>query len=110
MQIVYKKEIADQLKSKYTVLELETFDVEVSPGNVQKLEAYCVVPSDKIPLVEMPSLEAYKALHAEFVKAFNEKNYKVAEDISTHLIGKFGGELDSFYEVILDKIKNVSPA
>jgi hypothetical protein len=108
MQIVYKKEIADQLKSKYTVLELETFEVEVSPGNFQTLEAHCVVPSDKIPLTEMPSLEAYKALHSEFVTALNEKKYDLVQDLSTHLMGKFGGEVDSFYQTILDRIKNTT--
>lgn len=108
MQIVYQKAVADQLKDKYTVLELETFDVDMEDGTTQKLEAYCVVPSDKIPLVEMASLDAYKTLHAEFVNAYNSKNYQICKDLAEHLTGKFGGELDSFYEVIIDRINNES--
>jgi hypothetical protein len=56
----------------------------------------------------MPSLEAYKALHGEFVTALNEKKYDLVQDLSTHLMGKFGGEVDSFYQTILDRIKNTT--
>lgn len=106
MQIIFSKEVADQLKDKFTVLELESFDVEVTPGDVQKLDAFCVVPAEKIPLTEMAALDTYTTFHAEFVSAYKEKNYKLCQDLSEHLMGKFGGELDSFYEIILERISN----
>jgi hypothetical protein len=34
-----------------------------------------------------------------------ENDYKLCKDISEHLLGKFSGELDSFYEIILEKLK-----
>jgi hypothetical protein len=108
MQIIFKKEVADQLKDKYTVLELETFKVDMPDGTTQDMETFCVVPADKIPLTEMAALDTYKNLHSEFVKSYNEQNYKLCNDIAEHLLGKFSGELDSFYNTILDRINNVS--
>lgn len=106
MQIIFKKEVADQLKDKYTVLELETFNVAMPDGTEESLEAFCVVPAEKIPLTEMAALDTHKTLHSEFVKSYNEKNYKLCNDIAEHLVGKWGGELDSFYEEILSRIND----
>lgn len=98
MQIIFNKEAAEQMKDTQLVLELETFNVEG-----QELYTFCVVPADKIPLTEFAQLSAYKELHAGFVKALKEKDHKLCEDIAEHLMGKFGGELDTFYEEILKR-------
>ena len=108
MQIIFKKEIAEQLMDKHTVLELETFNVDMPDGTTDIIEAYCVVPAEKIPLTEMAALETYKTFHHEFITAYNKKNYKLCKDLSEHLIGKFSGELDSFYEEILSRIPDES--
>jgi hypothetical protein len=99
MQIVWNYDIAQQLKNNHTVLELETFTVEG-----QSLTAYCVVPPEKIVL-ELGQLEANKQLHAGFLQALNEKNYALCQDAAEHLMGKFGGELDTFYKEILSRLK-----
>jgi DNA polymerase III delta subunit len=99
MQIVWNQEIAEQLKNSHTVLELETFSV-----NGQNLTAYCVIPPEKIVL-ELAELDANKQLHTGFLQALNEKNYTLCQDIAEHLLGRFGGELDSFYQEILSRIK-----
>lgn len=100
MQIIWDQAAAAKLKGGHTLLELETFFV-----NGENITAYCVVPAEKI-LHELPELETYKQLHAEFIAAFNSKNYQLCLDTVDHLRGRFGGELDSFYDVIVDKIKN----
>jgi hypothetical protein len=87
------------MSKSHTVLELETFQYED-----KELTAYCVVPADKI-VDEMPFLESYIKLHNGFVKAMKENNYKLCNDIAEHLMGKFGGELDSFYTEILARGK-----
>lgn len=96
MQIIFSKEAAEKLKEKYLVLELEAIEV----GNGQVIEAHCVVPGDKIPLTELPNLEKYIDLHNHFVSAIKRRDYKLCHDIMPHLMGKFGGELDSFYEIV----------
>lgn len=100
MQIVFGNEVADQLKDRYTILELETFDVEG-----QQVAAYCVVPAEKINLGEMPMLENNIKLHNEFLSALRSNDQKLCTDLSEHLFGKFGGELDSFYQEILNRFE-----
>jgi hypothetical protein len=99
MQIVWDSKAVEQLRKSQTVLELETFQVED-----QKITAYCVVPAEKL-LDDMPQLDNNIKLHEGFVQATKEKNYKLCEDIAEHLMGKFGGELDSFYTEILSRNK-----
>lgn len=95
MQVIFGKENADKLRDKYTVLELETFDVEG-----KQLQTYCVIPAEKIAFSDINMLEHYTKMHDVFVDAVKAKNYKLCEDLYEHLIGKFGGELDSFYDEI----------
>lgn len=99
MQIIWNREAAESLRTNQTVLELETFSV-----NDQSITAYCVVPAEKV-FPDITHLENLVELHQAFITAFNEKNYSLCQDIVPKLVGRFGGELDSFYEAILDKIK-----
>jgi hypothetical protein len=98
MQIVWDKEAIKELRKKHTVLELETF-----PVNGEMFSAWCVVPAEKIS-TELANINAYVELHEGFIKAFKEKDAKLCNDIAEHLMGKFGGELDTFYEEILSRI------
>lgn len=101
MNVIFDRQIAESLSSKYVVLELETF-----PAGDKLVETFCVVDGDKIPLNEMPMLANYKMLHQQFVLALNEKNYDLCSDLLEHLLGKWGGELDSFYNTIAERIKS----
>jgi hypothetical protein len=100
MQIIWDKTVAEKLSSTHTVLELETFQVDDQP-----VTTYCVVSVDSIPLAEFAELEANKILHRDFVSAFNHNNYDSCCEISAQLMGKFGGEVDSFYTIILEKLQ-----
>lgn len=100
MNIILGKERADELRERFTVLELDTFD----HADGLQIPAFCVVPADKIPLTEMPSLEQYRVLHANMIAEYRKGNRKFCEDAIEHLYGKFGGELDSFYDHVLEKL------
>ena len=100
MNIIFNREVANHLNEKYVVLELETLDVRGT-----SVECFCVVPGDRISAAEMPVLEHYKHLHQQMVEELAAKNYTYCLDAIGHLYGRFGGELDSFYQVILDRIK-----
>ena len=99
MLIIVGKEAAEKLVGNYTILELETHDSGQGP-----VTAYCVVEADKIPLMEIPLIANHKALHDEFVKEYRNGNYKFCKDAAEHLIGRFGGEVDSFYQEIIQRI------
>lgn len=98
MQIIFSRAVAKELSDKFTVLELETFDVEG-----QLLETFCVIPSDSISLAEYPTLKHSEDLHAQLVAAIKRQDYLLIAEIIPYLLGKFGGEVDSFYEVISER-------
>jgi hypothetical protein len=100
MQIIWNEEAARQLASTHTVLELETIQIP----EIGAVTAYCIVPAEKIPLTDFPKLDALKQLHAQFVQAYRDKNYKFCTDAMEHLMGAFGGEADTFYEEIAKRI------
>lgn len=100
MQLIFGKDAANQLRDRYTVLELETFDVD---GKL--LEVFCVVPAEKIALTEITTIEHITKLHNDFVEALKRKEYKLCKDLYIHLIGRFAGELDSFYDEIIKRIE-----
>lgn len=100
MQIIFGKDNAEQLRERYTVLELETLPVE---GHGM-LEAYCVIPAEKVGLTNLPQLESWIKLHHDFLHGYKTKQYDYCLQCIDHLMGKFGGEVDSFYEEIKRRI------
>ena len=99
MQIIWNPDVVDSLKDSHTLFELETFTTEKGP-----LTAWCLIPVEKL-MADMPDLDGIKQLHQTFLTASVEKNYKLCEDCAEHLIGRFGGELDTFYQEILSRNK-----
>lgn len=101
MYIILGKEAAERLRENYLVLDLETVMVKG-----EAIPAYCVVEGEGIPLVELPQIDQYRDLHANFVIEYNKGNYKFCLDAAEHLRGKFGGQLDTFYDEIVARIEN----
>lgn len=99
MNIIIGDMAAERLRENYTVLELETFNISGNP-----IKTYCIV--NNIPIPEITNLEQYKSLHQKMIDEYNDKNYKFCLDAIEHLTGKFGGDLDTFYNTIRDKISS----
>ena len=102
MQIVFTKKVAEDLREKYTVLELE----EV-PVDGKMLEAFCVVSADKI-IGELEFLTDSIQEHNRLVQAIKDNDTTTCLELCEHLTGKFGGELDTFYSVITNRIKKTN--
>jgi hypothetical protein len=97
MQIVLGKHVADRLRENYTVLELETFSVKN-----ETVTAYCVV--DQVPVLELATLENFKELHQQFIDNYNKGDFNFCRSAAEHLKGKFNGDLDSFYDILIARI------
>jgi hypothetical protein len=89
-----------QIPDSFTILELETFKLE----NEKTATAYCVV--EKIPLSEFSLIEAHKELHNNLIKYFKEEKWDFCKQAINALLGKWNGELDSFYTNLLERIDN----
>jgi hypothetical protein len=99
MNIMFEDSITDEVKSKYMLLPLDTF--HFADINKNKT-AYCLIES--IPLQEMLTIEKNIELHKNLVKNYKLRNWKYCEDAVEHLIGKWNGEVDSFYGTLLERI------
>jgi hypothetical protein len=98
MDIIFSRQVAEQISDRYVVLELEPHGV-----GEDILETFCVVAADKIPVTETVLLDQWKKLHGEFVQANKDKNGQLCKDLSEYLVGKWGGELDEFYAIVCNR-------
>ena len=87
------------LDSKHIVLELDTIRIGVK-GLEQT--AYCVV--ENIPFEEMPAVQTFKELHATLMTEYRNRRWGECDKIIAQLIGKWGGELDTFYAELRSRI------
>ena len=99
MNIIFGRENAEKLREKYTVLDLEKLVVEG-----KEVEVFCLIPAEKIALPDLPQLENWVKLHHDFLNGYNTKQFDYCRQCIDYLMGKFGGEADSFYEEILKRI------
>jgi hypothetical protein len=100
MNIIFdKSKLPPELDGQFVIFQLENINVN---GTV--LEPYCVVETVKIPKTEIAMLDHWRKLHNEFLTAADQQNYKLCGDLAEHLMGKFGGELDSFYQVVCERM------
>lgn len=104
MEIIFGRENAEKLREKYTVLDLETVDAGGTP-----LEVFCLIPADKISLSDLPNLEQYTKLHEAFLEGYKNEHYDYCRQCIDYLMGKFSGEVDTFYEEILRRINEIDP-
>ena len=99
MNIIFGTEMAEQARERYTVLELDTFNLLPTD---EVITAYCVV--ETIPIEEMPAIESLKDLHENLMAEYRKQNWHYCEDTIAHLTGKWHGELNSFYTELYQRI------
>lgn len=95
MHIIMGDQITEELLSKYIVLELDNFHIT---SKDRYLSAYCLV--ENVPLAELPQADQFQDLHAQTIKNFRQGNWQFCEHALEHLIGRWNGEVDSFYETL----------
>lgn len=101
MYIIFGKENAETLRERHIVLELETFAGE---NQDPPKTAYCVVQPGSIALGHFPDIDRFSSLHQATVDAWNRQDYSTVKEGIGHLTGQFGGELDSFYDILTQRI------
>jgi hypothetical protein len=99
MNIIFGDAIKE-IPDSFTVLELDTFNL-ITEGRTAT--AYCVV--EKIPLVEFDKLDAYKKVHADLIENYRRREWTYCEHAIEGLMGKWNGELDSFYTDLLLRVQ-----
>lgn len=101
MNIIFGENV-DKIKEKYTVLELDTFRIgEDGPLKT----AYCVVES--IPITEMESTHDLINLHQTLLEHYKNGAWDDCKQTIEQLVGKWSGELDSFYLELSTRISEL---
>jgi hypothetical protein len=100
MNIIFKENLPST-GQKYTVLDLDTF--VLADGSLHT--ACCVV--ENIPISELANSENFKELHANLIKNYALKNWNYCEQAIEQLMGKWGGEVDSFYAELKTRIDDL---
>jgi hypothetical protein len=102
MNIIFGTEMAKQAQDRYTVLELDTFNLLPTD---EVVTAYCLV--ETIPIEEMPAIESLKDLHSNLMTEYRKRNWRYCEDAIAHLTGKWHSELNSFYTELYQRIQHL---
>jgi hypothetical protein len=89
---MFEDSITDDVKSKYTLLPLDTFYFADAD---KKSTAYCLI--ENTPIQEMFSVEQYRDLHQNLIKNYYLRNWNYCEQAVEQLMGRWNGEVDSFY-------------
>ena len=103
MNIIFGTESVGLLEERYTVLELDTFVLRPTD---EVVTAYCLV--ETIPIQEMPVIDNLKEQHRNLMAEYRKRNWRYCEDAIAHLTGKWGGELDSFYTELYQRVLTLS--
>lgn len=107
MNIMFEESITDEVRSKYMLLPLDTFYFASTEKNSV---AYCLV--EHTPIQEMFSVDQFMDLHQNLVKNYYLRNWNYCEQAIEQLLGKWNGEVDSFYtdmDVRVKAYKNQDP-
>lgn len=102
MHIVLDNQITEELSTKYIMLELDSFVVD---GTDKSISAYCLV--ENVPLNELPTADHFRDLHTQLIKNYRVGNWSFCRDALEHLMGRWNGEVDSFYRDLLDRITDL---
>jgi AAA+ ATPase superfamily predicted ATPase len=104
MKVIFGKTQAESIGDRMTLLELDTF---FQPGLEEPITAYAVLDNTAIPLQELPVLSNFVELHNNLMAEYRKRNWNYVEHAIEHLQGRWKGELDSFYEEILARVKKL---
>ena len=99
MYIIFGHDQASQLATKYTVLELDTIQMQSGDGTQT---AYAVLESTSIG--DLFRLEEIKKHHADLLESYRGQKWEDCQRYIALLTGAFKGELDSFYQSLETRI------
>ena len=103
MNIIFGRHNAEKLKDKHIVLELEEFDVETAEGVLEKMPAFCVVPTSMATIPELVNMQDYVKMHEDLIESLKKGDWNFIRQAIPHLRDRFAGEMKTFYDEIASR-------
>ena len=100
MNIILGTENIQEVGDKHIVLELDTL---VYPNSDAPVTAYCLV--EATGLDQLMGIDQWLDLHNKLMENYKKGDFRFCKSAIEHLIGKFNGELDTFYSTMLERVK-----
>jgi hypothetical protein len=100
MNIIFGDAI-NQLPKDYITLELDT--ITIQPIRY-KVVTWCVI--DNVPAEEISNLDLNKKLHNDLLIEYRNQNWNACIDNINSLMGRWGGEADTFYQTLSKRIEH----
>ena len=100
MHIIFDGPARLELAQKHVVLELDTV---LLPEQNAPTIAYCVL--ENIPFQELSIIDKLKDWHHELIQAYKARDWDQCLSGVARLKGQWGGQLDTFYDVIYERVK-----
>jgi hypothetical protein len=88
-----------QIPKDYVTLELDTIMIQPI---AHRVTTWCVV--ENIPVDEISNIELNKKIHSDLITEYRNQNWNACIDNINQLMGRWGGEIDTFYKEILKRI------
>lgn len=107
MKVIFGRDAAAAISERMTVLELDTLYQE---GLKESVTAFAVLDNTDVPLQELPLMENHLKLHTTMMLEYRARNFSYCEQALEHLRGKWGGEIDSFYDELQNRINSLKTA
>lgn len=102
MNILLEPQISDDIREKFLLLELDSFRV---PDTTDPVRAYCLV--EPFDVDEMSIMQQFIDLHGNLMPNFRKQNWNYVEQAIEHLMGRWGNQLDSFYQELLSRVTDL---
>ena len=102
MNIILGKENIQSVSDKHVVLELDTL---LYPNSEAPVTAYCLIEADNVE--KAVGIDQWIDLHNKLIENYKKADFRYCKTAIEHLIGKFAGEVDTFYTTMLERVKTL---
>ena len=102
MQIIFDEKMVPELRSRYVVLELDTI---MQPGMEKPLTLYALIETMNLEiLTKLPEIVQQ---HEDMIRAYKSNDWDTAEREANALRGSWRGEIDEFYDILIESVKEM---
>lgn len=99
MQIIFGDHV-EKVRDRFTVLELDTIRFE---GSTNTMKVWCAL--ENIPLQDIPLIETLSKIHHDLMDQYRQRNWNFCQRALEQLRGRWGGEVDSFYDDLAKRVE-----